>query len=182
MSQIVDNLRVEDRKSLFVQATLHHVDGFCSVKVRNISPAGALVEAERLPRSGTPVEIRRGPLAAMGTIIWKRGGKAGVEFLAETDVRRWMPGSTPQGVVDQAFQVFKGAPASAFAAPLPTSTITTGDIEAVAELLDELADTFSNDAGVLFNYAAKLQALDIAAQMLRKLASQARVSMGPKRG
>ena len=32
-----------------------------------------------------------------------------------------------------------------------------------------------NDAGVLFNYSAKLQALDIAAQMLRKLASEARV-------
>ena len=169
------NARVEGRKSLFVQATLHFTDGFCSVKVRNISPTGALVEAERLPRSGTPVEIRRGGLVAMGTIIWKRAGKAGIEFLSQTDVKRWSPNATGQGAVDNAFQVFKGAPASAFAAPLPTSMITTQDIETVAAMLDDLADTFAGDAGVLFNYSAKLQALDIAAQMLRKLASQARV-------
>jgi hypothetical protein len=58
---------------------------------------------------------------------------------------------------------------------MPSSTITTHDIESVAALLDDLADTFAGDAGVLFNYSAKLQALDIAAQMLRKLASEARV-------
>ena len=168
------NARVEDRKSLFVQATLHFTDGFCSIKVRNISPTGALIEAGRLPRSGTPVEIRRGGLVAMGTIIWKRAGKAGVEFLSETDVRRWLPGTTAQGVVDNAFQVFKGAPASAFAAPLPSSMITTADIESVAAMLDDLADTLAGDAGVLFNYGAKLQALDISSQMLRKLASEAR--------
>lgn len=173
-SQAPDNLRVEDRKSLFVQATLHFIDGFCSVKVRNISPAGALVEAERLPRSGTPVELRRGPLIAMGTIIWKRSGRAGIEFVGQTDARRWMPSAVGQCAVDNAFQVFKGAPASAFVSPLPSAGITTQDIEAVAELLDDLADTFANDAGVLFNYAAKLQALDVASQMLRKLASQAR--------
>lgn len=176
MLQAQDNLRIEDRKSLFLRATLHFIDGFCSVKIRNISHTGALIEAERLPRGGTPVELRRGSLVAMGTVVWKRAGKAGVEFLAQTDVRRWMPNATPQGVVDQAFQVFKGAPASAFAAPLTSSAITTDDVESVAALLDDLANTFANDAGVLFNYSAKLQALDIAAQMLRKLASQARVA------
>lgn len=175
MPQFLDNLRVEDRKSLFAQATLHFVDGFCSVKLRNVSPAGALVEAERLPRSGTPVELRRGPLVAMGTIIWRRAGKAGIEFLADTDVKRWMPNLGAQGTVDQAFQVFKGVPVAAFTQPMPSSTITTHDIESVAALLDDLADTFAGDAGVLFNYSAKLQALDIAAQMLRKLASEARV-------
>ncbi len=175
MSEALDNMRVEDRKSLFVQATLHYMDGFCSVKVRNLSPTGALVEAERLPRSGTPVELRRGALVAMGTVIWKRSGKAGIEFLSQTDVRRWLPSGGAQAAVDQAFQVFKGEPVSAFAAPLPSSMITTRDIEAVAAMLDDLADTFAGDAGVLFNYSAKLQALDIAAQMLRKLASQARV-------
>lgn len=170
-----DNLRVENRKSLFVQATLHFIDGFCSVKLRNVSPTGALIEAERLPRSGTPVEMRRGKLVAMGTIIWKRAGKAGIEFLSETDVRRWMPAGAGQGAVDPAFQVFAGEPASAFVPPMPEAQITTGDIEAVATMLDDLADTLSGDAGVLFHYAAKLQALDVASQMLRKLALDARV-------
>lgn len=175
MSQSLGNLRVEDRKSLFLQATLHFIDGFCSIKLRNISPTGALIEARRLPRGGTPVEIRRGPLTAMGTIIWRRGGKAGIEFLAQTEARRWIPKAAGQGSVEPAFQVFKGAPASAFAKPSPCSMVTTQDMEAVALLLDDLADTFANDAGVLFHYAAKLQALDIASQTLRRLAADARV-------
>lgn len=174
MTQALDNRRVEDRTSLFVQATLHFIDGFCSIKLRNMAPTGVLIEAERLPRRGTPVEIRRGSLVALGTIIWRRGGKAGVELLTQTDVQLWMPNATAQGMVDGAFQVFKGAPAAAFATPVPTAGITYQDIEGVAMLLDDLGDTFANDAGVLFNYAAKLQALDIASQMLRKLAMQVR--------
>ena len=80
---------------------------------------------------------------------------------------------TPQGAVDGSFQVFKGAPASPFVTSMADPGITTRDIEAVAVLLDELADTFAGDSGVLYNYAAKLQALDVASQMLRKLAAQA---------
>lgn len=174
VSMIDDNLRVEDRKSLFVQATLHHVDGCCSVKVRNLSPTGALVEAERLPRSGTPVELRRGSLTAMGTVIWKRAGKAGVEFLNQTDPKLWLPSGTGAGAIDNAFQVFKGVPAPVFKAPEPSAAITTEDVEAVAAMLDDLSATFAGDAGISYNYAAKLQALEIASQMLRKLAGQAR--------
>lgn len=175
VSQQPDNLRIEGRKSLFVQATLHFADGLCSTKVRNISPVGALIEAERLPRSGTPVELRRGSLVALGTIVWKRGGKAGVEFVAETDVSRWMPMLHGKDLDKKALQVFKRPSASAFANPLPSARVTTQDIEAVAQMLEDLAITFGKDAGVTHNYAPKLQGLDIAAQLLRKLASQARV-------
>lgn len=174
MAEHPDNRRLELRKSLFAQATLHFIDGFCSVKLRNIAATGALIEAERLPRSGTPVELRRGTLKTLGTVIWRRNGKAGIEFIAQTDVRLWMPHAVGQGAVDHAFQVFKGAPAAAFVKPVPTAAITYEDIEGAAELLDELADTFAADAGVLFNYSAKLQALDVASQMLRKLALQVR--------
>lgn len=175
MSQKLDNMRVEGRKSLFLQATLHFVDGFCSTNVRNISAVGALIEAERLPRTGTPVELRRGPLTALGTIVWKRAGKAGVEFVADTDVSRWVPQLPGQKSNDKALQMFKAPPASAFAQQLPSARVTTDDIEAVAEMLDDLGLTFSRDAGVTHNYASKLQALGIASQLLRKLASQARV-------
>lgn len=172
MSQASDNLRIDDRKSLFVAATLHHADGFCSVKLRNVSPTGALVEAEKLPRSGTPVEIRRGPLVAMGTVIWKRGGKAGVEFLGQTDVSRWLPnGNQPS---EKGFEVFKGTPSSAFQSALPSFRMTTKDVEVVALMLDDLFETFSNDAGVRYNYSNKLQALTVASEMLRALSSQAR--------
>ena len=171
MQKAEDNARVEDRKSLFVHATLHFVDGFCSIKLRNISPTGALIEAERLPRSGTPVEIRRGKLVAVGTVIWRRGGKAGIEFLSETDVSRWMPAAPGPVVSDNAFQVFKDTPVPTFRAPGPKSRVTAEEMEGVAVLLDDLAATFAKDAGVQFNYAAKLQALGVASRLLRKLAS-----------
>lgn len=170
MTHPLSNLRGDDRKSLFVKATLHFEQGCCSIKIRNISPTGALIESAQLPRRGTQVEIRRGAERVLGTLIWRREGKAGIAFQALTDVSLWFPKSRPLGPMANSFQVFKKAPVAASSPPL-TPAITPRDIEAVAALLDELSDTFSKDAGVLFNYASKLQGLEIASQMLRKLAT-----------
>lgn len=172
MTHPLSNLRNEDRKSLFVKATLHFAQGCCSVKIRNISPTGALIESGQLPRRGTQVEIRRGSERALGTLIWRREGKAGIAFHALVDVSLWFPKSAPLVPMQNSFQVFKSAPEAAFPSKL-TPAITPRDIEAVAVLLDDLADTFAKDAGVRFNYGPKLQALEIASEMLRKLATEA---------
>lgn len=174
MTEALNETRGADRKSLFAKATLHFADGCCSIKLRNISPTGAQVEAENLPRRGTVVEVRRGGIGIIGTVMWRQGGRAGVAFHTLVDVDNWMPRPNSQQAVDHSFQVFKQVPAAAPAAPTHNSAISADDIEVVARLLDDLGDTLGGDAGVLFQYAAKLQALDVAAQMLRKLAFQAK--------
>lgn len=165
--------RAEDRFSLFVIASLYWPRGGGMVKVRNISRNGALIEGDAIPPPGTMVELRRGTLAVAGEIVWHRAGKAGVHLSAATDVTLWLPTATNQRQVDQAVQTIKAAgPGPAKGAPPHASFVSSQDMINTAALLDDLADALSSDAGVLFNYATKLQALDIGAQLLRKLAVQ----------
>lgn len=174
MAEAPNETRGAGRKSLFAQATLHFADGCCSIKIRNISPTGAQVEAENLPPRGTVVEVRRGGVSIVGTLMWRREGKAGVAFHNLADVANWMPRQGSQAAVDRSFQVFKKAPTAKPEPDPRTATILPDDIEVVARMLDDLGETLSGDAGVLYQYSAKLQALNVAAQMLRKLAFQAK--------
>ena len=57
-------------------------------------------------------------------------------------------------------------------APLHRSEFKAEDMERVAQSLDELADALSDDMELIVRLSQELQALDIAAQMLRKLALQ----------
>lgn len=50
------------------------------VKLRNISAEGALVEAADLPSVGNDVFLRRGPSDVFGTIVWREGNQAGLQF------------------------------------------------------------------------------------------------------
>lgn len=176
MWQTTENHRIEERTSLFIMATLHCTRGHRPVKLRNVSRTGAFIEGENIPAKGEAVEMRRGALSASGRIVWREGLRAGLHFDHPTDVEQWLPTAAPQSSVDKAVMRLREAapPLRPNNATLHSSFISTEDMESVAGLLDDLADTLSNDAGVLFNYGLKLQALDIAAQMLRKLAFQSR--------
>lgn len=183
MTLVHEEKRAEDRFSLFVIATLHSQQGGGSVKIRNISRNGALLEGDGFPAPGSRVELRRGTMSVAGRIIWHRTDKAGIQFADPVDVGLWLPTASNQRQVDQAVETIKAAAGSttlspAPSAPLHASFISAQDMARTAALLDDLADALSNDAGVLFNYATKLQALDIAAQLLRKMAAQAERTEG----
>lgn len=148
-----------------------------AVRLCNISPIGALIEGDALPGVGEEVELRRGPLAMPGRIVWRGGEQAGVSFDERTEVEDWLPNAHPQRVVDRVFQRIMeeqrlaetgGTPL----APLHASFITVDDMTRVATALDELADALSEDDDVVIRHAIKLQSLDIAAQLLRKLAKR----------
>lgn len=59
----------------------HFINGHNrSVRVRNLSVAGALLESDDLPAVGTRVKLRKGDLSATGKIVRLDGGLAGVQF------------------------------------------------------------------------------------------------------
>lgn len=174
MTPVPQDKRAEDRSSLYIIATLHSPCGGGTAKIRNISGNGVLIEGDAIPAPGTMIELRRGTLSVAGEIVWRRAGTAGVHLSAPTDVALWLPAASNQREVDRVVETFKAlGPGVAQSAPPHTSFVSAQDMTATAALLDDLADGLANDAGVLFNYAVKLQALDIAAQLLRKLAMQA---------
>lgn len=148
-----------------------------TVKLCNISPIGALIEGDALPQVGEEVELRRGPLAVPGRIVWRGGEQAGVSFAERTDVEDWLPSAHPQRVVDRVFQRIMDEhraveAGGATIAPLHASFITVDDMTRAAAALDELADALSDDDAIVIRHATNLQSLDIAAQLLRKLAKR----------
>lgn len=179
MPDEVLNKRREERVALFVRANIHAQPGNSVVRLCNLSPVGALIEGQSLPNVGHEVELRRGALCAPGRIVWRGVDQAGISFFDQAEVVDWLRDAPPQASVDRAFQgimeefrerdepVRRAAPA-----PLHNSLITIDDMERVAASLDELGDALADNPQVVMQFAEKLQTLDIATQLLRKLSAQ----------
>lgn len=161
---------------MFVLATIAAGSASGPVKIRNLSPGGAMVEGAALPQVGDRFELRRGASCVCGTVAWCRDGLAGLEFDGTVDVAEWTPGGhAGQKRVDQ---VFQQVTAGAGAAPevqilVPQEdTFAAPQLRRLARAIDALADDLADDAAVVAKFAAKLQTLDIASQVLRKLAER----------
>src|SRR5688500_15485838 len=165
--------RTHPRTSMFVLASMAAETVSGPVKIRNMSPDGALIEGAALPRLGEHLSLRRGDLAAAGRVVWCEGGRAGLRFDHYVDVAAWLPAGSRQQQVDQAFHAIKNGLTNVVPLPVPpvaTSPIGKSDLLDTATALETLADALAEDAGVIASHSTRLQALDIAAQMLRRCA------------
>ena len=91
--------RKSRRSKVLLAATLEEVGAPHSVKLRNLSADGALVESKDLPAKGAAVVFRRNELIAPGRIIWVNGQFAGIAFdekLAPEQVLRHIPEARPK--------------------------------------------------------------------------------------
>jgi hypothetical protein len=182
--------RAHARTSMFVLASMTSATASGPVKIRNMSSSGALIEGGSLPVVGDHLSIRRGDLAAAGRIVWRLEGRAGVRFDCEVDVSNWLPTgfSGRQQQVDQTFSELKAGLATdkpaASQSPAPASRIAPSRIERLdlletADALDVLADLLAEDVEVVVRLSARLQALDIASQLLRRCAGAMPVQAAP---
>lgn len=78
------------RSHVLMAAILRADDGDHSVKLRNLSEHGALVEAEALPPVGSSVRFRKGELNLPARVAWVEDGRAGVAFDAALDTESVM--------------------------------------------------------------------------------------------
>ena len=76
--QYPDCARVEPRTNMFVMAALVTGHTRETVKVRNMSASGALVEGSTLPHPGTQCLLNRGEIALEAEVVWMKFGKAGL--------------------------------------------------------------------------------------------------------
>ena len=182
--QMTDSLarveRREQRKSMFVMATLYAVTGSAPVKVRDMSAAGALVEGAVIPAPGSKVRLSRGSLSVTGSIAWCKGARAGLSFDSTVSPDDWLPTGTPapQQRVDELVQHIKSSIAGGLpeASPLlPQSPFVTAiEVDTVRHAIEDLADDLADDPDVIARHAEKLSTLDLAAQVLKKLAAELR--------
>lgn len=87
----IHETRLDTRRNLFVAAQLTWENGSSAVRIRNISGVGALIEADKFPNTDQPVRLTRGPQSAHGHLVWVRGGRAGMVFLAPITPDEWLP-------------------------------------------------------------------------------------------
>jgi hypothetical protein len=173
--------RSSARTNLFVMAAIFVGLGSEPVKVRNLSPNGALIEGASLPESGTKVRLCRANLEVDGEIMWCRGGRAGLQFQSPVVVADWLPaGSAKAGQqrVDLLVQKFKNDGLNN-----PPSSVTIGEIDGkkidqdelvhLRAAIESLAEDLAADSSVVERHWSKLQTLDIVAQALGKLAAGA---------
>ena len=92
-SSITQNRRSR-RSPVLLTATIY-VGGLpVSVKLRNLSEEGALIESDRLPDEGTETVFERKETRLNGRVVWVQGQYAGVAFdtpLKREEVLRHIP-------------------------------------------------------------------------------------------
>src|SRR5262249_13905682 len=68
------------RSPVFLAASIEVAGVPQTVKLRNLSEEGALIEGERLPLEGTTTFFQRNDLRLKSRVIWVHGSFAGVAF------------------------------------------------------------------------------------------------------
>ena len=101
-SSITHNRRSR-RSPVFLAATIEVAGVAQSVKLRNLSEEGVLVEGDCLPEEGATTWFERKDLRVKSRIAWVQGRYAGVAFdqrLKTEDVLRHVPRPRPRAKLD----------------------------------------------------------------------------------
>jgi hypothetical protein len=165
--------RSEPRTNMFVMASMSAICGSGPVRIRNLSSNGGLIEGDFLPEVDEALQLRRGTLSASGRVVWKSGKKAGLRLDRPIVVSAWLPSEhAGQKIVDHTFRQMKAGSIGADLQQCPAHPTSCDQIQLrrTAHDLDALADSLAEDAEIVARFASKLQVLDAASQLLRKLA------------
>lgn len=179
MSGLRIDARDAPRTSLYITATLFCEGASNPVRVRNISPAGALIEAVHSPSAGSLVQLVRGNLIVHALVAWADGGRCGLKFSGSVDVQRWRasPTNTEQLKVDEVVRLVKAGAVPLRVAAFDTEPGTTNfeaghgelgvDLQRAIDLLQKMGDALAFDDRVAAEHGSVLQNLDIASQVVR---------------
>lgn len=165
--------RAGRRSNVFLTATLVMAGGSVAVRVRNISPRGALLDGPHLPPAGAAVDLRRGSLVAHGEIAWLTDDHCGVRFAADVDVESWTRrvGHTGQQKVDDMVALVRRPAATASVSPVPpVSPVLAPRQDSLAAISADLAEACERLAArpdLVNACAEELLELDAIAQRLR---------------
>jgi hypothetical protein len=155
--------RAEPRSNVFLAALIDMPGGPVPVRVRNLSPRGALVEGPVLPTSGA-VQLRRGNLEVRGKVAWLHESYCGLQFSSSIDVPAWLKriGHQGQDRIDMIMASLRNGtvPKVAEAPPLQQP----GQI---AEALLEVAERLAGLEGLSVEAGEQILKIDILARAIQ---------------
>lgn len=168
--------RLERRNNLFVVAALRWLDAAAGapaapvpVRIRNLSPTGALVEGALLPQVGTSVRLSRGQHSVAGELKWRGETQAGLQFSTHVEVADWLPASTRSAGQQRVDRIVFETRAAGAATAIAPAEPSAPDYAAIARALIEAGDELVGVPGLAESHPGALQAIDIAAQALNLL-------------
>jgi len=91
--------RKNRRSNVLMSASLELSGTSLTVKLRNLSAEGALVEGDKLPIECASIQFRKGDLSMAGTVAWVKGRQAGINFAHKLDpeqLLRHVPAPRPR--------------------------------------------------------------------------------------
>lgn len=173
----VPEVREGPRSNMYIAAVLSFGSSCCQVKVRNMSPSGALVEGAVLPSAGSPIRLTRGSLVVEGAVAWLSGGRCGVHFGSLVTVRDWIapPNYGEQRRVDEAVSLLKAGAVPLAAAQryrrdanpdMRTSEQLVADLTEVSYMIERMGADMCQDPQLVQRHGGHLQNLDIVTQTL----------------
>jgi hypothetical protein len=183
-----EDKRGNPRTNLLLVATLEAGRSLASVRIRNLSETGALVEGDRLPSSGTAIVLKRGDLEVGGRVAWTAGSRCGLYFDDSIPVRLWVggksltaePGFASQARVDviqaevrrDSGATSRGPAAVEAAAPLAALPARLAEeLAYVQRILENIGDELLAEPAVLHRHHTALQGFDLAGQILGHIAA-----------
>lgn len=166
---MADN-RLDRRSNVYLAAVVDTGIVQTAVKLRNLSPRGALIECESPPLVGTAVRLVRAGLEVSGSVAWVGQSQAGVTFDDEIVVAPWIRriGHPDQQRVDRVIADVKRSAAEPPPDPLPPNAART--IRAASADLDRLCEELTDSPELSLELGEYLVALDAISQRLRAAA------------
>jgi hypothetical protein len=180
-----DGQHRSSRTNLLLSGTIEARDIRSSVRIRNLSETGALLEGAALPKVGEHLVLRRLDLEIGATVIWSASSRCGVTFSGTISVDHWRAGSwvaprlsEKQEEVDRIQSAVRAGKGENLHGILPDLAVQTtiftdkriaDELLAVQQLLEKMGDQLSDDAGVVQRHSLTLQSFDQACQSLGRL-------------
>ncbi len=180
------------RSSMYVAAVLCSGGASSPVRIRNMSPTGALIEGGFAVGRGETVHLVRGGLSTEARAVWWSNGRCGLNFPRSVDVKSWLaaPTNGEQQRVDALVRLVQAG-----AVPLPVPELDppanadvgravqlADDLGGVGAMLGALSNALAEHPHVIAEHAGALQSLDIAMQMLAAIACELRDGAGSAEG
>ena len=161
------------RRSLFMSALVFADGRSWPVRVRNLSADGAMIEGLQLPESGS-VQMCRGSLNLVASIVWADGKRRGLRFHGAIDLEAWLP--SEREMAQQALDKRMARVRASLPDPKPASDRDKPVVARVGEELrlasrriEAVLDRFSDDPAIIANHAADLTQLEVLQQLLERL-------------
>lgn len=175
--------RIAPRTNVMLSGNIESGGLNASVRIRNLSETGALVEGGIVPATGSRLILKRLDLEIAGEVVWSGPGRCGVRFEGCVCVSDWIAGRQTmmsRTRVEEA-QAEARIRSASFRTPVAEALDPVNDIDIekrlaeelgyVQRLLETMGDDLAGDPAVLQRHFRSLQGVDLACQILGHVAA-----------